>query len=167
MTSDPCRQISPFNVFFISITHRLFTLTCLIGRKSSSRHCHHPFPTSTMRSAVCGVLCWLGKEGLWGKGYQSGQLRMSVPLRLSAANRRRVQRRAFTLTRPLRPQGFAVAVILTRSRHKRCVQPVYVCAAASSVAPVSSAFRRVFVAARRNRVPHIREECVYVPFYSG
>jgi hypothetical protein len=46
-------------------------------------------------------------------------------LRLIAASRRRVQRRAFTLTRPLRPQGFKlIAVLLTRSHPSRCIQPV-------------------------------------------
>ncbi|MEY8712249.1 hypothetical protein [Mangrovibacter phragmitis] len=58
-------------------------------------------------------------------------------------------RRAFTVARRPRLQGFAVAILLTRSRRSRCVQPAHGARAASGNAPASSAFRRAFVAARR------------------
>ncbi len=57
--------------------------------------------------------------------------------------------RARTVALLLHKQGCADAGVLTRSRRKRCIQPVYACAAACGVALVYSAVRRAVVGARR------------------
>lgn len=59
------------------------------------------------------------------------------------------KRRARTIALLLHKQGCADAGVLTRSRRKRCIQPVYACAAACGVALVYSAVRRAVVGARR------------------
>lgn len=76
-------------------------------------------------------------------------------------------RRAFTLTRRLQKQGFAGANILTRSRHKRSIQPVYVCAAASGVCPCFLSWSPGFCGGTAQQgAAFLKGEC-YVPFHSG
>ena len=57
--------------------------------------------------------------------------------------------------------------VLTRSHLSRCIRPVKGLRCGLRRRPCALRSSRVFVAARRNRVPHIREECVYVPLYPG
>ena len=110
------------------IAQLLHTFTCHIcdskkkGRlRQESSKAYQAFDTRTalqMRTRIDFFIA------LWTHQLPELVIKDVGSLRLIAASRRRVQRRAFTLTRPLRPQGKLIAVLLTRSHPSRCIQPV-------------------------------------------